>query len=257
MNLRQELPKELKDFGMLMDLASIRHGYNEVFSDWIDYMIACFRFDGDAELGQILASKYESEYPVFDKMFRTYLDCYNAQVYSYNGWYDGLGIIYETIASRWKASNLGQFFTPPGIVDLMVMINISGEERGKTINDPTCGSGRMLIASHAKFPGNFQYGQDLDPICAKMSAINMMLHGCVGEVACMNTLTMEWYFGYYINPYLSRFKMPQIVKVRVYEDSIFYTGGSIFEIGKKDFGKEDEQVLNIIKPAKNVQLSLF
>jgi type I restriction enzyme M protein len=267
MSLKQDVSKELKPLAELMDLTAGRFGYNDIFTDWIDYMIACFRFDGDAELAERLKRKYEGQYPIFDKMLRTYLDIQKVQVNSFSEWYDGLGIIYETIASRWKSSAMGQFFTPPSIVDFMVMVNTSMAEigTGKTVSDPTCGSGRLLIAHHAHCPGNFQYGQDLDPICAKMTAINMMLHGCVGEVACMNTLTMEWRFGYYINPYLNKFGSPQIVKVREYKDSIFYAGGSIYEVGKKALGKVEKVELNVDidvpllkkEPVKIAQLSLF
>ena len=276
MSLKQEVSKELKPLAELMDSMS-GYGYNDIFTDWIDYMIACFRFDGDAELAEQLKRKYEKQYPIFDEMLREYINVCNSEI-GRKEWYDGLGIIYETIASRWKSSRMGQFFTPPSIVDLMVMINPSGEEigTGKTVNDPTCGSGRLLIAHHAHCPGNFQYGQDLDPICAKMTAINMMIHGCRGEVACMNTLTMEWRFGFYINPYLHKFGSPQIVKVKEYQDSIFYAGGSVFEqkkekkeskqltvvdVGelKKEPVKKEviKQVIVRVEPAKIAQLSLF
>ena len=275
MSLKQEVSKELKPLAELMDSVSA-HGYNDIFTDWIDYMIACFRFDGDAELAEQLKRKYGKHYPVFDEMLREYMNVCNSEI-GRKEWYDGLGIIYETIASRWKSSAMGQFFTPPSIVDLMVMINPSGQEigTGKTVSDPTCGSGRLLISHHAHAPGNYQYGQDLDPICAKMTAINMMIHGCRGEVACMNTLTMEWYFGFYINPYLHKFGSPQIVKVREYQDSNFYAGERIFEQNKKKESKQltvvdvgelkkevvkkevIKQVIVRVEPAKIAQLSLF
>jgi hypothetical protein len=88
--------------------------------------------------------------------------------------------------------------------------------------DPCCGSGRMLIASHAKAPGNFQFGADIDPICAKMSAINMLVHGCVGEISCMDSIAYEWRFGYKINTYLNSIGHPTLIKIEKFEDSYFY-----------------------------------
>jgi type I restriction enzyme M protein len=277
MNLKQELPKELKPLAELMDSMSSGHGYNDIFTDWIDYMIACFRWDGDADLAERLKRKYGKQYPIFDKLIREYVNVMEEQT-KRKEWYDGLGIIYETIASRWKSSAMGQFFTPPTIVDFMVMINVSGQEigTGKTVSDPTCGSGRLLIAHHVHFPGNYQYGQDLDPICAKMSALNMMWHGCVGEVSCMNTLTMEWRFGYYINPYLRKFGAPQIVYIREYKDSNFYADASVFEQKKEKKESKQLTVVDVgelkkepvkkevikkiivkVEPAQTAQLSMF
>lgn len=265
MSLKQEISKELHSLAELMDKTAGPYGYNEIFADWIDYMVACFSTDGDPKLAKHLQEKYTDCYAVFDRMLKEYLYIMEAQTKRHE-WYDGLGIIYEAIASRWKSSKMGQFFTPPSIVDLMVAINTTGQEigKGKTVNDPTCGSGRLLIAHHAAYPGNRQYGQDLDPICAKMTAVNMLLHGCVGEVSCMNTITMEWYFGFYVNPYLSAIRRPQLVRVRQYQDSNFWTGGSIYDINKvetyEDKAKKqtEKRVIQLKKaPVEVAQLSLF
>jgi type I restriction enzyme M protein len=265
MSLKQDISKELMPIAELLDKTAGRFGYNEIYGDWIDYMVACFEWDGDIVLANHLKSKYGKDYQIFNDLLVEYMNICKHQI-ERKEWYDGLGIIYETISSRWKSSAMGQFFTPPPIVDLMVAFN--GREEigtGKTVSDPTCGSGRLLIAHHAKYPGNYHYGQDLDPICAKMSAINMMIHGCVGEVSCMNTLTMEWRFGYFINPYLGRIKTPQIVKIKNYEDSHFYVGGSIYEVGKKAINKiekfeENVKAAKILRQEKvkvDAQLSLF
>ena len=275
MSLKEEVPRELQQFAELIDKASGRYGYNEIFEDWVDYMIACFSFEGDPKLVEHLKKKYGDVYAVFDNLLREYINVCNREL-GRKEWYDGLGIIYETISSRWKSSRMGQFFTPPSLVDVMVGISeIDENVSGKTVCDPACGSGRFLIAHHAHNPKNYQYGQDLDRICAKMTAVNMMIHGCRGEVACMNTITMEWYFGFYINPYIKMFGKPQIVPVKKYEDSIFYAGGSIFEQNKKKESKQltvvdvgelkkepvkkevIKQVIVKVEPAQIAQLSLF
>lgn len=55
---------------------------------------------------------------------------------------------------------------------------------------------------------------DIDPICTKMTAVNMALNGVVGEVLCMNGLdiTGETYrFGYQVEPSIN-FIPPEMVE---------------------------------------------
>ena len=116
------------------------------------------------------------------------------QIYSNNtpdDWCDPLGTYYECLASNYKKSNFGQFFTPKPLCDLMAMITIDKENWGVTVNDCCSGSGRMLLASNHQVKGNYYYCQDLDPMCCKMTAINLCFHEIRGEVHCQNTLTLE------------------------------------------------------------------
>jgi type I restriction enzyme M protein len=83
--------------------------------------------------------------------------------------------------------------------------------RGLTINDPACGSGRMLIAFHAKNPGNYVFGEDLDPMCCKMACINLMIHGCEGEIVNHNSLQPDDYIqGWSINADIRKSGLPSI-----------------------------------------------
>lgn len=58
------------------------------------------------------------------------------------------------------------------------------------IIDPTCGSGRMLLASsRVNGPGHEYYGIDVDRTCVKMTALNLFLNGVWNsEVLCANAL---------------------------------------------------------------------
>jgi hypothetical protein len=137
-------------------------------------------------------------------------------------WYDMLGWLYEYIASNYKRKGMGQFFTPPYLCDMMVRINnpVICERTNKnnvitgptTIQDPACGSGRMLLAAASSWinaqqeedyryvDGFYMCANDLDAMCTKMTAINFVLHGLTGEVTCANGLWMEddYRFGYQI-----------------------------------------------------------
>lgn len=89
---------------------------------------------------------------------------------------DVLGEYYEL---NFCKKNSGQFFTPMPVCNFMAQ-SVCGEKSDETkrVLDPTCGSGRMLIAG-AKFlgPGNEFHGIDLDHTCVKMTALNLFLNG--------------------------------------------------------------------------------
>jgi type I restriction enzyme M protein len=130
-------------------------------------------------------------------------------------WYDAWGDIFMELTPRGGAR--GQFFTPADICELMADITLKNEEpQANTIcgafgtrvmvGDPTAGSARNLLASHARFLRNgwrkpYLVAEDLDIDCCRMSAINMMVHGCFGEVICHDTLAdpKGLRFGYIIN----------------------------------------------------------
>ena len=94
----------------------------------------------------------------------------------------------------------GQFFTPDAICTFMSKVVTSDNETvGKRIYDPACGSGRLCLQFAKTAPNNYFYANDLSLTCAKMTSLNFMFNGLRGEVACMNTLSMEWFTGWQIN----------------------------------------------------------
>lgn len=143
---------------------------------------------------------------------------YNEQIKK-NGWADPWGECYESLISKAKASTMAQFFTPRSLCDLMSGMVMSQDcdsdkktdcgafGRRMLVSDPTCGSGRNLLAIASKFSGKPQrdlpyfVGEDLDEMCVMMTAVNLMMHGVPGEVICHNTLTEPdgCKFGYIIN----------------------------------------------------------
>ncbi len=88
----------------------------------------------------------------------------------------------------------GQFFTPESLTKLMAQMALgdsdSTDER-KTVCDPCCGSGRMLLAA-AEIRPHYQFvGQDIDLACVRMTAINLALWNRHGYVIWGNSLTNE------------------------------------------------------------------
>ncbi|HUY90463.1 MAG TPA: N-6 DNA methylase [Pirellulales bacterium] len=97
----------------------------------------------------------------------------------------------------------GQYFTPDGVSRLMAQISVDPEARpsaGKPIyiHDPCCGTGRMLLEASKVNPHAELIGQDIDPRCVKITAINLGLRSRYGWVICGNSLSGETQFAYRI-----------------------------------------------------------
>jgi type I restriction-modification system DNA methylase subunit len=110
--------------------------------------------------------------------------------------HDSLGDYFMENLSHGKN---GQFFTPTNITDMMALMTGGTDLKdGQTVCDPACGSGRTLL-SIAKINRKLKfYGSDVDLTCVKMCAVNMFVNSMEGEVAWMNTLTMEHWKSYHI-----------------------------------------------------------
>lgn len=94
----------------------------------------------------------------------------------------------------------GQFFTPDPICELMT--RLQGEDQSikkQRVLDPACGSGRTLLNFAKVHPDNYFFGADNHQSCAKMTVLNFFLNGLRGEVAWMNTLSMEFFGAWHIN----------------------------------------------------------
>lgn len=104
-------------------------------------------------------------------------------------YHDPLG---EMFMLRISHGHNGQFFTPQDICDFMAQIL---EPTGETVNDPTCGSGRLLLSalkiSREKGNEPIVYGNDLSYTCAQMCLMNLLFNSARGEVSCGDALRMN------------------------------------------------------------------
>lgn len=140
-----------------------------------------------------IAGKYEKpELLIFSEILATLMNNTYDNPYS-----DLLG---EYFCNEITRGENGQFFTPEPVCELMTQLQ--GEEGSiehKTVLDPACGSGRTLLSFAKQNPNNLFYGADVSNSCAKMSALNFFMNGLRGEVAWMNSLSMEFYGAWHIN----------------------------------------------------------
>lgn len=179
-------------------------------SDLLKYIICYFNVEPEPDNSW----RYTKEQNVeFFKMMRQWLAVMKKALET-REWYDPWGDLFMALTP--KGGSRGQFFTPTDICDLMAEISdpantepthvCGGFGKRVTVSDCACGSGRNLLAAHAKFikakaRKPYLVGEDIDLDCCRMTAVNMMAHGCFGEVICHNTLTQpnKLIVGYLVN----------------------------------------------------------
>ena len=120
---------------------------------------------------------------------------------------DVLGDVYHELKlnNEWN----GQFFTPDHICRFMAQLtglDVPEDKEGPiTINEPTCGSGTMVIGAVWAMQRkginfrrkSFFVAQDIDIRCVWMAYIQLSLYGIPAVVIHGNTLTVEEWSHWY------------------------------------------------------------
>ncbi|WP_298119369.1 N-6 DNA methylase [Flavobacterium sp.] len=189
----RDVPKELKIFNSLFYEFHYKFDLSQIFDDLLTMIICAMGHQTQEDLYLQTIKKYNrQEIDIFCKLFGELMKIYN-QNKTFGIWCDPLGDYYECLASNYKKSSFGQFFTPRPICDFMAKILFDSNDWGKTMNEPTCGSGRMILAANQHCKGNYYVCEDLDPICCKMTAINLCFHEIRAEIHCHDALMMNNY----------------------------------------------------------------
>lgn len=94
---------------------------------------------------------------------------------------DVLGDAYEYLIGQFASGagkKAGEFYTPQEVSKVLAKIVTSGKQKLKSVYDPTCGSGSLLlrVAKEVKEVNNF-YGQELNRTTYNLARMNMILHG--------------------------------------------------------------------------------
>ena len=186
-----DVPQELRVFNTLFFDFQHRHELSQVFDDLLTIIICCMGRGTNEDLYFETIKRYNAkELDSFARLFAELMKFY-IKAKEAEQWCDPLGEYYELLASNYKKSRFGQFFTPKPLCDMMAMMIINADEWGKNINEPCSGSGRMVLAANHQAKGNYYVCEDLDPLCCKMTAINLCFHDIRGEVHCHNALTRD------------------------------------------------------------------
>jgi type I restriction-modification system DNA methylase subunit len=205
----------------MLDISSFVKTFNQLcygsdesklFEDFLDICICC-----------LSGQRYEEEYLSIIKRYSKekvdlFVTLFSQMVIIMDndgaGLTDCLGEFFQNHITR--GAN-GQFFTPPHVTDMMAQMTVGEDMKDKTIMDPACGSGRMLLSAAKVSRRNYFFGADLDSRCCKMTTINLCLNGLIGEVAYMNSLTLEHWGGYEVFNDKERMNLPTIKKLNANE----------------------------------------
>ncbi|MCH8049344.1 N-6 DNA methylase [Patescibacteria group bacterium] len=93
---------------------------------------------------------------------------------------DILGGAYEYLIGEFAAGSGkkgGEFYTPPQVSRLLAQIVTSGKKKIRSLYDPTCGSGSLLLSVREYADVKDYYGQELNPTTFNLARMNMILHG--------------------------------------------------------------------------------
>ncbi len=93
---------------------------------------------------------------------------------------DVLGDAYEYLIGKFAAGagkKAGEFYTPQQVSTILAKIVTTGKKQLRSVYDPTCGSGSLLlrIAKEAKVAEFF--GQEMNRTTYNLARMNMILHG--------------------------------------------------------------------------------
>jgi type I restriction-modification system DNA methylase subunit len=114
----------------------------------------------------------------------------------------------------------GQFFTPESLCDLKAQMTCPDLQKGQTVSDPACGSGRNLLAAAKIEREAIFYAADIDLLCTKMTVINYMLNCMVGEVVQMDSILMKFFTGFKVDKFYHFGKYLPYYKVITSEQSV-------------------------------------
>lgn len=94
---------------------------------------------------------------------------------------DVLGDAYEYLIGQFASGagkKAGEFYTPQQVSTILARIVTTGKERLRSVYDPTCGSGSLLlrVSREVSHVGDF-YGQEMNRTTYNLARMNMILHG--------------------------------------------------------------------------------
>ena len=94
---------------------------------------------------------------------------------------DILGDAYEYLIGQFASGagkKAGEFYTPQQVSEVLAKIVTTGKDRLKSVYDPTCGSGSLLlrVAREVTEVAHY-YGQEMNRTTYNLARMNMILHG--------------------------------------------------------------------------------
>ena len=235
---------DIKNFTATFNKIAHTKSEDTVFNDFLDMVICALSLGHYEEEYLSIVKRYKKEeVNLFCELLAEMLIIMDDNG---AGLKDCLGEFFQNHISRGKN---GQFFTPENVCTMIAAMTINTDDTAKTILDPCCGSGRMLLSAAKVSRNNYFYGADIDSRCVKMAAINLALNSLPGEVAHMNTLSLEHWGGYTIAFIHAGARVPIIRKLTANEGIIYNTP---FNRGQES-QQEERKILTVTQAKLNLE----
>jgi type I restriction-modification system DNA methylase subunit len=117
--------------------------------------------------------------------------------------YDIIGRIFERLIPQDERHNLGQYFTNPDVVDIIIEFCLQDKKDGKVF-DPACGAGTFLVRAyqHKKLMNQYQkhedildrlWGNDIAKFPAHLSTINLAINDLAADRNYPNILQEDFF----------------------------------------------------------------
>jgi type I restriction enzyme M protein len=92
---------------------------------------------------------------------------------------DVLGDAYEYLIAKFAAGagkSAGEFYTPQKVSEILAKIVTTGKGKIRSVYDPTCGSGSLLLRVAKEAEVSEFYGQEMNRTTYNLARMNMILH---------------------------------------------------------------------------------
>ena len=93
---------------------------------------------------------------------------------------DVIGDAYEYLISQFASGagkKAGEFYTPQQVSKILAKLVSTGKSKLKSVYDPTCGSGSLLLRVAREVEVSEFYGQEMNRTTYNLARMNMILHG--------------------------------------------------------------------------------
>jgi type I restriction-modification system DNA methylase subunit len=118
--------------------------------------------------------------------------------------YDVIGRIFERLIPQDERHNLGQYFTNPDVVDIIIEFCLQGKDDKAKVFDPSCGAGTFLVRAyqHKKLMNQYQkhedilgrlWGNDIAKFPAHLATINLAINDLASDRNYPNILQEDFF----------------------------------------------------------------
>ncbi len=118
--------------------------------------------------------------------------------------YDVIGRIFERLIPRDERRKLGQYFTNPDVVDIIIEFCLQGKGDEAKIFDPSCGAGTFLVRAyqHKKLMNQYRkhedildrlWGNDIAKFPAHLATINLAINDLASDKNYPNILQEDFF----------------------------------------------------------------